>query len=212
MAEPTAYNGYLEHFADGSYRASLSDLLGCSARGVSADAALVAVTARIPRYYDWLRRHDDYTPEVHGPFYAQVVASQDVPAEHRGAFFPSDAAPTSREDLDWNVALLDWSFEDLAQVVTNPTRASLVEPLVQSQLWLITRVQAQPNVASVSQLPGGPAEHLRQVWKASVARLRGVSDDDCERVIEHEGERWSLRKVLRLSILSVREALDALGA
>ena len=212
MVDATTYDGYIEHFADGSYRASLSDLLGCSARAASADAALEAVTRVIPRYYDWLRTHDEYTPEVHGPFRAQVVATQEVPASHRGGFFSSDAIPVSKEDLDWNVALLDWSYEDLARASGSSAHASFIEALAQEQLWLVSRIEVQTNVPSVGQLPGGPGDHLRQIWKATVARLRGVSDEDRERVIEHEGEQWSLRKVLRCSILSAREALDAYHA
>lgn len=209
MVEPTTYDAYIERFADGSVRASLSELLGCAARVGAADAALDAVAGRIPTYYDWLRRHDDYTPEVHGPFLARMVASQDVPAGHRGGFFPADAEPLSAEDLDWSLAILDWSYEDLARAPITPQNAIATDALAQEQFWLVSRIEPQPNVASVRQLPGGPAEHLSQTWKASVARLKAVSEEDRERVLEHEGERWSLRKVLRLSILGVRAALDA---
>lgn len=211
MVEAITYDGYIEHFANGSFRAFLTDLLGCAARGDSAGAALDTVTAAIPAYYEWLRTHDEYTPEVHGPFRAQAVATQNVPSGHRAGFFPSDAVPMSKEDLDWNVAILDWSYEDLTRASGAAAHANHIESLVQQQLWLISRIEPQPNVPSVAQLPGGPTDHLRQIWRASVARLSGASDEDRERVLEHEGERWSLRKVLRCSILSVREALATLG-
>jgi hypothetical protein len=62
----------------------------------------------------------------------------------------------------------------------------------------------------VDQLPGTPLRRLRQVWQASLARLRAASDVERARILEHDGERWSLRKVLDRSILLVIQAVGEL--
>ena len=210
MDEETVYDGYIERHADGSYLAFLGDLLGCSTRARGESEALAALTTAIPTFYDWLRTHDEYTPQVHGPYRVLTAASVEVPSGHWGGFYPMDSEPVSQDDLDWNVAILDWSYDDLSRLIGSSSQDEILRGLVRSQPWLISRIESHPAVPPADQLPGTPADHLRQVWKASVARLRGASDEDRARVLEHGGERWSLRKVLRCSILSVRNALGAL--
>jgi hypothetical protein len=80
----------------------------------------------------------------------------------------------------------------------------------QGQVWLISRLAEQPRVPLVDQLPGAPLDRLRQVCQASLARLRAASDVERTRILEHDGERWSLRKVLDRSILLVMQAVGEL--
>lgn len=217
--EPMTYDAYLEVRDDGSSLAQLLDLPGCYGVGTSQDAALSAVAAAIPAYYGWLRRHDDYTPEVHGPF---AVAPREVQrvlrvnGRNTHAFFTPAAEPVTAEDLDWFVALLDWAYADFFEVVRSLPNAAQGAPghpaasVAQEQLWLLSRIEPQPRVPQVAQLPGTLLDKLRQVWQASLHRLRNTSDDERERILEHEGERWSLRQVLHCSIVLVRMRTDAL--
>lgn len=206
------YDGALEVRPDGSCLAQIADLPGCFGRGAGQEAALAALVASIPGYYAWLSAHDDYTPVMHGPYTVTAREVARVGDERIGAFFATDAEPVSNEDLDWYLALLDWSYGDLAALagVVGQVAARLLDVVAQEQLWLTTRLDARPVVPPVTQLPGTPADHLRQVWQASLARLRAATEEERERVWEHEGERWSLRKVLRRSVLLARERTEAL--
>lgn len=225
-SEPMTYDAYLEVRDDGSCLAHLLDLPGCYGVGASQDGALRAVAAAIPGYYEWLRRHDDYTPEVHGPFAAlpkEVRRVSVVNGRIARAFFTSAADPVTAEDLDWFVALLDWAYADFFALLSSQPPATLDAPapggappsqlaaqVAQEQLWLLSRIEPRPHVPQLAQLPGAPLDKLRQVWQASLHRLRTTSDDERERILTHDGERWSLRKVLHCDILLVRMQTDAL--
>lgn len=225
-SEPTTYDAYLELRDDGSCLAQLLDLPGCYSYGPGRDAALSALAASIPAYYDWLRRHDEYTPEVHGPFAVVPRETQRVSVINdrlASAFFAPAAEPVTSEDLDWSLALLDWAYADLFESVSAPppvalnathsdsaTPHQLIDYVAQEQLWLLSRIEPQPRVPLLAQLPGTSLDKLRQVWQASLHRLRNATDDERERILEHDGERWSLRKVLHCSILLVRRQTNAL--
>lgn len=223
MGEEVVYDAYVEIQPDGICLAQLLDLPGCYARAADEPTALAALSTAIPNYYAWLRRHDEYTPDVHGPF--QVTSRQRervhvINGRVAGAFFAPDAEPVTSEDLDWLLALLDWAYGDLAVLLAalpvdalhlpgrdGVTPRSFAEQTAQEQLWLVSHIEPQPMVPHVEQLPGTAHDRLRQVWRASVHRLRGSTDEERERILEHDGERWSLRKVLRRSVLHARICL-----
>ena len=208
-------------YDDGSCLAQLLDLPGCYARGASESEALAALAARIPTYYAWLSRHDEYTPDVHGPF--RVVMAERV-REHtpgqgsRGAFFAADYALVTDEDLDWALALLDWAYEDLcAHVATAVAAGSAAEQAHaiawnagRTQLWLLTRIGADSPAAGGDEPRGTAVDWLRHVARLSQARLRASSEREREQTLRLADEQWSLRKVLRRSILLARMSIDVL--
>ncbi len=224
MDDEIVCDGYVEVYPDGSCLAQLLDLPGCHARAESEAEALDALGSRIVDYYSWLGAHDEYAPQVRGHFRVETrercpaVAESDAGAGS-GAFFGPDANPISDEDLDWYLALLEWSLGDIvARVETElasggPYSQHAEEfalEAAQRQLWLISQLTADGPVASVEQLSGTSLHRLRQVARASAARLRKTSDNERERVVERDGVRWSLRKVLRRSVLSAQEVYEAL--
>lgn len=207
----TAYDAYVEIAPDGSALAQLLDLPGCYGRGRTEPEALATLTAAIPGYYAWLQRHDDYTPVVAGP---HVVAVRERVPTPPGALFTPDAEPVEPGDLEIDTALLEWAYADLlalASAAPDAVLASALDPLLRGQLWLISRLEASPRPTPLEALPGGPRVRLRTIAQASVARLRAATEDERGRILEHEGERWSLRKVLRRGIALVRMQSDALA-
>jgi predicted RNase H-like HicB family nuclease len=216
------YAAYLEVGQDGQWLAVIPDLPGCFGRGATEQAALSALTAAIPSYYAWLQAHDDYTPVVHGPwnvlpretFHTFLVGDYEV-----NAFFTPDGEPVDDDELEWGLALLGWAHEDLMRQVGGAPAAVLDAPslaggatlrqaldhVAQAQLWYVSRLDAFPVPTAVSQLPGATIERLDRVHAACVDRLRAASDDQRTRLLEHQGERWSLRNVLRRSVWHVRD-------
>jgi predicted RNase H-like HicB family nuclease len=209
--QPATYDAYMEIAPDGSALAQLLDLPGCFGRGRSEQEALAALTAAIPGYYAWLQRHDDYTPIVAGP---HAVAVRERTVTPPGAFFSPDAEPVEPGDLEIETALLEWAYADVlafASATADGMFPAALDPLLRGQLWLISRLEVAPRPAALESLPGGPRERLQIIGKASVARLRAATEDERGRILEHEGERWSLRKVLRRSITLVRMQTEVLA-
>ncbi len=222
MGEDIVCDAYLEVYDNGSCFAQLLDLPGCYARGTTEAEALAALSSRIPAYYAWLSRHDDYTPEVHGPFRVVVAERVQVSATgaaSRGAFFTPDLEPVTDGDLDWAAALLDWAYEDLCTCVATAVSAggeraenahAIAHNAVKKQLWLLTRIGADFPTASVDETPGGLVGQLRYISRLSMARLRATSEQEREQTLRLADEQWSLRKVLRRSILLARISTDVL--
>jgi uncharacterized damage-inducible protein DinB len=222
MDEPVTYDAYLEVDRGGTCTAYILDLPGCLARGASQGESLAALTAEIPRYFGWLKRHDDYTPDVRGPFVLvprQVLAT--VPTERGEAhvFFEPDAIPVDAEDMDWGTALLGWAADDLSALAARIPPAALDAPrpgggwtirrtlqhVADTQLWYMSRLDAMPADTSPDQLGADVVVAVRHNTATLMRRLR-TADDATRMVIrEHGGERWSLRKVLRLSVRHLRD-------
>src|SRR5260370_42706981 len=97
MSETVVYEAYVEIREDGSAFAHVLDLPGCSAAGATEAEALGRVSSRIAHHYAWLRRHDEYTPQVAGE--ATVTTKELVrigaPGQYGGALFsPARGART----------------------------------------------------------------------------------------------------------------------
>lgn len=225
MDEPVTYDVYLEIGQDGRCTARILDLPGCFASGASEEHALVALNAIIPRYYSWLKQHDEYTPDVRGPwrlapretFRTFMSGNYEV-----GAFFTPDAVPVDDEELDWGLALLGWAYEDLLAMIRALPSALLdaapasggwtvrqtAEHVAGAQLWYLTRLDAQPKRPAFSQPGTDPATQLQHASATAISALRAASDEQRTAVLEHHGERWSMHKVVRQS---VQHILDHTG-
>lgn len=229
MSHQVEHDAYVEVLPSGACRAQLADLPGCFALASDVWVAVSKLEGRIPAYYDWLRSHDDYTPIVTGPFRVQVKDVQEVagPLPYQAdAFFAPDAAPVSGEDLDWLLALLEWSLADLLTLGERiapaqrdmPTRAgpppnTLLRQAATAQAGYLVILNAQPDPTAAITLPDAPPlEQLREVKEVSLRRLRNVPENNWDRVIEVMGQRWSLRKILRCGILSARMYAETLAA
>ena len=225
MDEPITYDAYLEVERSGRWIAHILDLPGCYAYGPSQDASLAALVVAIPAYFAWLKRHDEYTPDVRGPwrvalretFHTVMLGDYEV-----NAFFSPDAEPVDDESLDWYLALLGWAHEDLLALVRAAPPAALdfpispgewtLRPMLHhvaiTQVWYVSRLEAAP--ASIGQPPADadPVEVLQRVHAVCVRRLRNVTDQERTAVREHQGERWSMRKVLRRSVWHLLDHTD----
>lgn len=224
QAGPITYEANIELLPNGSVCAEIVEMPGCYAMANDAATATEALAANIPAYYEWLRRHDEYTPIVRGPF--QSVAKETQPGEGKDfgvAFFASDAEPVSTEDLDWLTALLEWSLDDVLHLAEQiapgardiPTRYGpspnwLLEQLVLAQARLLAMLNVNPDPDAVGLSDAPLIEQLREVHDVSLRRLRNVSAADRGRIFEVQGNRWSLRKILRCGILAARMIAEPL--
>jgi hypothetical protein len=224
MAEEHVYDACLEVHSDGACLAQLYEMPACFARGADEAEALGILDSRIPSYFAWLARHDDYTPVMRGPF--RVVSAESVTLTNPaiGAFFQSDAQPLTAEDLDWYAALLDWSYADLLDALDAFPREAWETPLpdgssplalamrvTKEQFWLCSRLKPELVVQVALSVGVPPRRHLQDLHASTLQQVRAATKAERQQVRETDGERWSLRKVLRRSILLVREVTPVVG-
>ncbi len=193
----TIYDAYLEVDAGGSCLAQLLDLPGCFAVASSTEGALQALVARIPLYHAWLTRHDEYTPVIAGPYEVAVSEVHDVAPSGMGAFFAPDAYPVEGDDLDWLLALLEWSCEDVID------RSSAANGVLGRVSWYLA--------AAGARLPESAPPDVQAWLRALLAAARDVPPGQRSTVLEVNGERWSLRKALRRGILLAHQTVDLLS-
>jgi len=227
------YDAYVERGVDGLYTAQLLDLLGCYARGATEEEALRRLVPAIPAYFEWLRSHDEYTPIVNGPFAVRPIESLAAKAEGspwNGVFFDNDAEPLTDDDLDWALAILEWSYDDLLALTRNIPIARLAQPLtsaahhgaspadalryaLQLQALCMSYITEPPNPIKLPAAAAGPDIVAQLAWARgeTLARLRASTDAERMRVHAINGERWSLRKIARTSILIARVTADVLA-
>src|SRR5579885_37504 len=128
-AEPTeeeevsaaTYDVYLEEAPNGATLALILDLPGCFASGASLQEALEHLQQALTDYHAWLRQHDDYTPEVHGPFVFDIKETFQITYEGEdeiNSFFSPDAEPATDEDIEWALALMGWQREDVLERIS----------------------------------------------------------------------------------------------
>jgi predicted RNase H-like HicB family nuclease len=222
MAEELVYDACLEVRPDGACLAQLCDMPACIARGADEAEALRILELHIPAYFAWLSHHDEYTPVMRGPFRVDVAEALRVADPTTGAFFQSDAQPVSSEDRDWYLALLDWSYSDLQDALgaihpaawdvrlpAGRSPLTLAMEVTNGQHWLLSRVRPGLELELTVGVP--PARTIQEACDWALSQVRACTADECRRVADRDGGRWSLRKVLRRSILLVREATPAAG-
>lgn len=209
MAAQIEYDACLEVYPNGECVAQLSDLPACFARAADEVQALATLESSIPAYFEWLARHDEYMPVMHGPFRAVVAEALPAP----GAFFRSDALPLAADDLDWYTTLLDWSYQDFAARLAAADNGSdsRVLRLCETQVWLLSRLEQVTSSSAITLPQVSQGDLLALVHRAALGRVRAANGEERGRVSDLEGERWSLRKVLRRSILLVREGTLRVG-
>lgn len=201
------HEAYLEIGPDGVCLAQVLDLPGCFAVGPSQAEALRLLGQRLPPYYAWLARHDDYMPLVREPLRAEARAverSREASPCAALAFFEPDARPVTNEDLDWYLALLQWAADDLLAAAGQRGSAdggdATLRHVAERQRGFL--LGAGVMVAEATPMPPADgAAALRAVLAASVAAIRATDEDARAAVRERDSVRWSLRKALRASIV-----------
>ena len=234
-AEPTeeeqvsaaTYDVFLEEASNGATLALILDLPGCFASGASRQEALERLQQALTDYHAWLRRHDDYTPEVHGPFVFDIKETFPITydgEEEINSFFSPDAQTATEEDIEWALALMGWQREDVLERVSGlsddaldwkPTHDSdslsireQLDHIAQAEVWYMGRLDETPPRIVVADLPGPTLDRFQRVRQAAVMRVKTYPKELRGKVFTHQGEQWSLRKALRRAVWHERDHLN----
>ena len=221
------YDVYLEEAPNGAALALILDLPGCFASGASRQEALEHLQQALTDYHAWLRRHDDYTPEVHGPFVFDIKETFRITYQDDyeiNSFFSPDAEPATEEDIEWALALMGWQREDVLERVSGlsndaldwkPTHApehlsirEHLDHIAQAEVWYMGRLDEMPPRIVVADLPGPTLDRFQRVRQAAVMRVKTYPKELRGKVFTHQGEQWSLRKALRRAVWHERDHLN----
>lgn len=225
------YDVYLEETIEGLTLALILDLPGCYASGASRQEALDHLQRATADYHAWLRRHDEYTPDVHSPFVFTVkevfrVFSEGDYEVH--SFFAPDAKIATDEDIEWALTLLGWQREDLLERVgalsdealdwkptSDPETQSIrqmLDRMAQAEVWYMGRLDEAPPRINVNALPGSSLERLQRVRQAALLRVKSYPKELRGKVFTHRGEQWTLRKALRRAVWHERDHFNQIDA
>jgi predicted RNase H-like HicB family nuclease len=225
---PTTYDVHLEQAAEGATLALILEFPGCFANGATREEALERLQQAVVDYQAWLRRHDDYTPEVRGPFAFEVKEVFQIRFEgdeEINSFFTPDAQTASEEDIEWALALMKWQREDLLERVGGlndaaldwvPSDAlpdarsirSILDHLAQAEVWYMGRLDEAPPSIIVANLPGPTLDRLQRVRQAAIVRITSYPKELRGKIYTHRGEQWTLRKALRRVVWHERDHLN----
>ncbi len=218
----TAYDAYLEILPYGETLAQVPELPGCYAKGASESEAVNRLYIAVPDYYRWLRMQDEETPTMSGD--VEIRVRERVPVTRNAlheirAFFATDDEPLSDDDLDWGLALMSYAHQDFTRQLRNVDDAvmewqpdpeswsihQIIDHVAQQEAWLSRRLDDPPTAPLITELPGPPLERLSRIHERSMVRLSQSTPEQREMVRDINGERWSMRKIVRRSIVHERE-------
>ncbi len=198
--------------------AFVPDCPGCWVYGRTRERALKKVRVAIKQWFDWLEEHGENYPEAKRKFKIEVVESMavdynPVKAGKPEPLFWSGVLPVNRDDIKRTIRLMNYSRQDLFDLVSNLTKEQLdfkppgkprsirncLKHLAYVEWWYVNRL----NIEMPEKFPRdlfGLMNHIRELVigvleKFPREKMRGVYQP--LRYKSPTCDLWTARKVLR---------------
>ena len=192
-------------------------LLGCIAKGPTAEVALAATPDAIGAYLRFLARHGvegEAHPRVELRVVEHVTAGQWLGNGDPALVFGPDRAPLSECDAEEYIRRLEWSRAEIVTLVrrlpahelaAQPAGArsirAMLDHLMESEHFYactLGRVEGLPAAGSIVQKrQGSLLGWMACVRERELAHLRALTPAERERPVVRWGQTWTARKVLR---------------
>ena len=197
------------------------DLPGCFSSAHSQTDALARAPSRIDDYFAWITGHDPSVPRVSGPFQIDLVEVFEAhpcasdPDYLVNAFFEDDRRPLSYWDVEVGLRLLDWSRQDLLNVIASlsarqlhaptqgqdrPTIARVLEHVCRAENWYLSHFDRSVERSSLPEDLLSRLDAVRANTRRQLVTLIGQT-----RITASCDERWSARKILRRTLWHERD-------
>ena len=191
-----------------------------SSATTSADAVAYA-PQKIAEYFSWLLAHNSLLPAVHEPIEVEVnetfhsFASREDPTYIVNALFDDDRRPLGYWDVEIALQLLNWTRQDLLDVIQSTAQAQLTEDnsgqvrasipgilnhVAIAENWYFNQFSFGLDQA---QFPNNPLKRIEIVHANTRARLVELIGD--ERIVRNCDELWSARKIVRRTLWHIRD-------
>jgi predicted RNase H-like HicB family nuclease/uncharacterized damage-inducible protein DinB len=187
-------------------------LPGCVAYGETPEQAFARAPEKVWRYLDWLRIHGENVPagielepKPSEIFHVSRLGDYEINA----TFVPDFGAPFE-DEVERCLRWMRYSREDLLTLVRetaemldvkpDPSKRSVREILQHigtAEIWYISRLESDPKHLSWPELPKETLPLLETTRAWAIQRLRSLPLDFGKQIFTHEGEVWTLKKVLR---------------
>lgn len=209
----------VETYPDGRSIATVLDYPGCFANGADASEAIIRTPDAFVRYAEWVNTHtpdswmkdmgdfDIHLDETFNVFFMDESFNLASEGIEINAWFRHDWKPLSAEDIHRGLLTLQWSREDLLELVASLSPQQLqqefegerwsiwgvLKHVANAEHWYLDRLSLIP--LKREDLPADAFERLhvvREQMNKVLPSLAGVQE-----VKGVEGEFWSPRKILR---------------
>jgi len=194
------------------------DLPGCFASGAEGSDAVIALAREVVIYEDWIARHAGPGWLSVGDFDLRIIDTWQVYTINDrydvvddgyavNAWFRTDWKPLEAVEIERALSLLEWSREDLLQVVDalddelldrqRPGERWSIRGILKhiggAEWWYMDRLGlGEGTRETLSRDVFERLEQTRGHLRVQLPRLAGV-----DQVVGKEGELWSPRKLLR---------------
>lgn len=211
------YNALVEEWP-GETMVYFRELPGCLSTAPTFEEAIAATPAAIADHIRWLKANE-LIEETDNDI--SVVVTERIAAGENGGGprFDAELAPPSDEEIDMalNVAgMARAELLDLYEGVPAAQRDRIPAPgdwsmnehlwhIIESELWYVSRLSDAPQEKPLSELSPEITVALFDVGMDSELALRDLSDEQRRCVFTHEGEEWTVAKVLRRLAGHLRE-------
>lgn len=215
------YRVAVEDIEPNHYVCWVLDLPGCFSSARSQAKAVASAPSSIAEYYGWVAAHDPSTPRVSSPFEVETTevfeahpCSSD-PDYLVNALFEDDCRPLAYWDVEVGLRLLDWSHQDLLNVVrcvppeqlhepiqgqVHGTIAGVLEHVCGAENWYFSQFDLSVERSSLPEDVFERLEAVRANTRCQLVTLIGQT-----RITTSCEERWSARKILRRTLWHERD-------
>ncbi len=76
----------------------------------------------------------------------------------------------------------------------------IVRHVARAQIWLLSRLEPNPQPLPQAKPQDDVFEALKAAHEETVSQLSKLSDESAKLILTHEGEVWTIKKVLRRSL------------
>ncbi|MCJ7529944.1 MAG: DinB family protein [Anaerolineales bacterium] len=197
------------------------DLPACFSSARTSVEAVAQAPRKIADYYLWVSKHEGLMPVPKEPIQVELVEtfhslpSKEDPEYLVNAFFDDDRRPLGYWDIVVAVRLLDWTRQDLLEVITSldehqlhkpiPTEvfgsiAGIIEHIAGAENWYYFHLGLD---LERTRLPDDPLKQIETVRNNTQEQLWKLIGDI--RITENSNELWSARKVVRRTLWHERD-------
>jgi uncharacterized damage-inducible protein DinB len=197
------------------------DLPACFSSAQTQISAIDQSPMRIAEYFSWLSNNDRSLPLINEPVEVEVVetfhsSTSDEDYEYLiNAFFADDRRPLTYWDTEAVLRLLQWTSQDLSNLIQPITQdrlskqiagelrgsiAGLLKHIAGAENWYFDQLDLG---LTQDQLPDDPLDMLKTVranTRSSLVKL--IADKS---ISKNRGELWSARKVVRRTLWHERD-------
>lgn len=216
---------FFETGARFGHRAHILELPGCAIKGRTKERLIDALPQAISSHISWLRSHDEKIIPLNGPgffvFEERNVLYKNDGYEIRSWFSWDEEVFIETEFLKW-LKVITYARNDLSERVMDlpgdilgwkqplakrETIREIIEKLINRERWYLSRLKNEPYNLYMPNNSNSLSESLAVSRTKVMSMLYFFFEHDKDHIVEHQQEKWSLKKIMRCILELTLESL-----